>query len=102
MVLSDALIEEIGGNAAHSLASLRYIVGYLIRDYDEMHHPIPDAPPAEIVAFLMEQHGLRQSDLPEIGTQSIVSEVLNGKRKLNARQIKNLSERFGVAADAFL
>ena len=77
-------------------------MGDLIRDYDEKHYPIPDASPAEIIAFLMEQHGLRQSDLPEIGTQSVVSEVLNGKRELNARQIKRLSERFGVAAGAFL
>ena len=102
VALSDALIDEIGDNAAHPLAGLLYIVGDLIRDYDEKHYPIPDASPAEIIAFLMEQHGLRQSDLPEIGTQSVVSEVLNGKRELNARQIKRLSERFGVAAGAFL
>ncbi|MBI2801881.1 MAG: transcriptional regulator [Gammaproteobacteria bacterium] len=102
VVLSDALIGEIGGNAAHPLVSLLYIVGDLIRDYDEKHYAIPDASPAGIVAFLMEQHGLRQSDLPEIGTQGVVSEVLSGKRALNARQIKRLAERFGVAAGAFL
>ena len=66
------------------------------------HHPIANASPAEIVTFLMEQHGLRQSDLPEIGAQSVVSDILNGKRDLNARQIKRLCERFGVAAGAFL
>ena len=50
----------------------------------------------------MEDHGLRQSDLPEIGSQSVVSEVLAGKRKLNARQVKALSRRFGLPADLFL
>ncbi len=30
--------------------------------------------------YLMEEHGLRQSDLPEIGSQGVVSEILNGKR----------------------
>ena len=63
---------------------------------------IPDTSPAEVVAFLMEQHGLRQSDLPEIGAQSVVSAVLRGKRALNTRQIKQLSVRFGVAADVFI
>ena len=46
--------------------------------------------------------GLRQSDLPEIGSQGVVSEVLSGKRDLNARQIRALSERFGVGPAAFL
>ncbi len=100
--LSDTLIDEIGRNAEHPLAGLLYIVGDLIRDYDEKHFPIADAQPAEVIAFLMKQHGLRQSDLPEIGTQSIVSEVLSGKRELNAKQIKRLAERFGVQAGAFL
>ena len=100
--LSGVLIDEVGASAAHPLASLLYIVGDLIRDYDEKHHPIPNASPAEMVTFLMEQHGLRQSDLPEIGAQSVVSDILNGKRDLNARQIKLLCERFGVAAGAFL
>lgn len=102
VALSDALIDEIGSKASHPLASLLYIVGDLIRDYDEKHHPTQNTSPAEMVAFLMEQHGLRQSDLPEIGAQSVVSAVLSGKRSLNARQIKRLCERFGVAAGAFL
>lgn len=100
--LSDSLIDEIGDNHGHPLNNLLYIVGDLIRAYDEAHTNIPDAPPAEVVAFLMEQHGLRQSDIPEIGAQSVVSAVLGGKRALNTRQIKRLSDRFGVTADAFL
>jgi HTH-type transcriptional regulator/antitoxin HigA len=50
----------------------------------------------------MEQHGLRQSDLPEIGSQGVVSEVLAGKRELNVRQIRALSERFGVSPATFV
>jgi len=37
---------------------------------------------------LMEEHGLKQSDLSEIGSQGVVSEILSGKRQLNVRQIK--------------
>jgi HTH-type transcriptional regulator/antitoxin HigA len=50
----------------------------------------------------MEGHGLMQMDLPEIGSQGIVSEVLAGRRKLNVRQIHALAERFGVRPGAFL
>ena len=100
--LSEFLIDEIGANHAHPLNNLLYIVGDLIRAYDESHVAIPDTSPAEVVAFLMEQHGLRQSDLPEIGAQSVVSAVLRGKRALNTRQIKQLSVRFRVAADVFI
>ena len=46
---------------------------------------------------IMQEHQLRQSDLPEIGTQGVVSEVMAGKRELNTRQIRKLAERFGVS-----
>lgn len=48
--------------------------------------------------FFFDQHGLKQGDLAEeIGGQSVGSEVLNGKRAINARQAKALAGRFGVA-----
>ncbi len=31
----------------------------------------------------MEQHGLKQGDMPDIGSQGVVSELLSGKRELN-------------------
>ncbi len=45
---------------------------------------------------------LTQSDLPEIGSQAVVSEVLNGKRDLNVRQIRALATRFGVSPAVFI
>ena len=50
----------------------------------------------------MEQHQLKQSELPEIGSQGVVSEVLRGIRELNVRQIRALSERFHVPAAVFI
>jgi HTH-type transcriptional regulator/antitoxin HigA len=47
----------------------------------------------------MEQHGLRQRDLPEVGAQSVVSAVLSGKRSLNLRQARALALRFQVPLD---
>ena len=50
----------------------------------------------------MEQHDLRQADLPEVGSQGVVSEVLSGKRKLNIRQVRALAARFGVDVGTFM
>lgn len=50
----------------------------------------------------MEQHSLTQSDLPELGSQGVMSEILRGKRELNLRQIKALAERFHVPAALFI
>jgi len=50
----------------------------------------------------MEAHGLTQSDLPEIGSQGVVSEILSGERELNIRQIRRLAKRFGVSPAVFI
>ena len=55
-----------------------------------------------VAQYLMEEHGLTQSDLPEVGSQGVVSEILHGKRELNVRQIRALAHRFGVAPAVFL
>jgi HTH-type transcriptional regulator/antitoxin HigA len=50
----------------------------------------------------MDQHDLRQCDLPEVGAQSVVSAVLAGKRGLNLRQTAAPARRFGVPVDALI
>jgi HTH-type transcriptional regulator/antitoxin HigA len=74
----------------------------LIEDFEEKNYRLPKASPLEVIAFLMEQHGLKQKDLTDVfGTPSIVSEVMNGKRELNKQQIRRLSERFKVSPEVF-
>lgn len=66
-------------------------------EYEDRVHPWPDtSTPATVLASLMEEHGLKQSDLPEVGAQSVVSALLAGKRRLNLRQVKALAKRFSV------
>jgi hypothetical protein len=38
----------------------------------------------------------------DFGSQSNVSEVLNGKREINARQARSLAKRFGVSPAVFI
>lgn len=96
------LLDEIGNNEKHPLYGLLDTLGTLIHVYEEEHYPIPDATGAEILRFLMDEHGLTQSDLPEIGSQGVVSEILNDKRELNVRQIRLLAQRFKVSSAVFL
>ncbi len=101
--LVDKLIDEIGSDEKHELSSLLSVLGSLIEQYEEDGVHIGDTAPADVLRYLMAEHGLKQADLAaEIGSQGIVSEVLNGKRKLNARQAKVLGARFGVSPAVFL
>lgn len=96
------LLDEISDNEKHPLYSLLDTLGTLVHAYEEEHYPISDASGAEVLRFLMDEHGLTQSDLPEVGSQGVVSEILNGKRELNVRQIRSLAERFGVSTAVFV
>jgi HTH-type transcriptional regulator/antitoxin HigA len=93
----DEVFDEVSKNPGHPLGGLVDLMADRIRAYEERAHPWPDtSTPATVLASLMEEHGLTQSDLPEVGAQSVVSAVLAGKRKLNLRQVKALSQRFAV------
>ncbi|MBF0371114.1 MAG: hypothetical protein HQL52_16815 [Magnetococcales bacterium] len=92
----------MGEDVTHPLYDLTDILGVLIETYEADHHPIPDAPSQEVLRLLMEQHDLHQSDLPEIGSQGVVSEILAGKGEMNVHQMRSLAKRLSVSAAVFL
>jgi HTH-type transcriptional regulator/antitoxin HigA len=97
------LLDAIGGRESHPLAGLLEVVTLFVRNYEEHHVEIPDASPAEVLRFLMDQKDICQVDLADLfGSQSNVSEVLNGKREINTRQARALAKRFGVSPAAFI
>ncbi|HQR14652.1 MAG TPA: helix-turn-helix domain-containing protein [Nitrospira sp.] len=98
----DDLIDEIGEREAHPLADLAETLALVIEAYEDLHVPIPESTGPAVLRALMEEHGLSQSDLPEIGSQGVVSEVLSGKRDLNVRQIAKVSARFGISPALFI
>lgn len=97
----NSLIDEIGDNQRHPLYGLLDTLGTMIHAYETTHHAMPKASGPELLRYLMAEHELTQSDLPELGSQGVVSEILNGKRELNARQIAALAKRFGVSPAVF-
>lgn len=100
--LLDELLTEVGGNDKHPMSGLLSTAGEIVREYELRTDPVPDVRGAEVVAFLMKSHKLSQSELPEIGPQRIVSDILSGERVLNARMIGRLAARFKLPTDVFL
>lgn len=98
----NGLIDEVGTDERHPLYSLLDTLGALVHAWEEQHHPMDAVPGRDVLRYLLEEHGLTQSELPEVGSQGVVSEILNGRRELNVRQIRALSERFGVSPAVFI
>jgi HTH-type transcriptional regulator/antitoxin HigA len=75
----------------------------LIAAYEEEKWPprVPSA--AEVIRYLMDQHGLRRADLiPLLGPATRVNEILRGQRGLSLAMVQRLRARFGVPADLLL
>lgn len=100
--LLDSLIDEVGNNENHPLTSLMETIGSLIETYESQYINEIEGNPIDALNALIEEHGLKQLDLSEIGSQGVVSEILSGKRQLNVRQIKILSKRFKVSPAVFI
>jgi HTH-type transcriptional regulator/antitoxin HigA len=78
------------------------LITLLIERYEEEHFAVPQASPVDVLRFLLERHGLKQRDLAsDLGGESVVSEVLSRKRRLNAAQIEKMSKRFHVSPAVF-
>jgi HTH-type transcriptional regulator/antitoxin HigA len=75
----------------------------LVESYEDEHYPMPEVPPNEVLKFLIEENGLKQSDLLHIfGSSGIASEVVNGKRSISKAQAKKLAEFFKVSVELFI
>ena len=54
-----------------------------------------------LLKVLMDQHNLGIADLPEIGSKSLVSKILNGHRRLTIDHINALAKKFGISPVLF-
>ena len=74
----------------------------LVERWETEHVEIPPLTGIELVKALLAERELRQKDLvPVFGTESIVSEVLSGKRDLQAKHIEGLANFFHVSPVVF-
>jgi HTH-type transcriptional regulator/antitoxin HigA len=98
-----ALVEKLMTSAKPSDVVRLRAQARLIAAYEQERHPPRAARPADILRYLMDQHGLSSADMvPILGTASRVSEVLRGKKGLSMSMVQRLRARFGVPADVLL
>ncbi len=98
----DALIDAIGDDEDHPLADVLDYLADQVTAYEEKHTVVPEAAPAGVLRFLMEQHGLKQEDLADCAPQSRISDILNGRRAVSKELAKKFAHRFNVTADLFI
>ncbi|PZO39391.1 MAG: transcriptional regulator [Pseudanabaena frigida] len=90
------------GNLSTDEEEYLNVLGTLVEQYEQVHHPIPDIYGVELIEALLEEFDLKQKDLvPIFKTESIVSAVLNGHRKLMTEHIEKLANFFHVSPAVF-
>jgi HTH-type transcriptional regulator/antitoxin HigA len=98
-----ALIEKLMGSSDPADQARITAQARLIEAYERARWPRRTPKLPDLLAYLMEQHGLSRADfVPLLGTPSRVSEVLNGKRELSMSMVRKLRERFQISADLLI
>ena len=95
-ILFDAPIGTPDGDEAEILA-------ILIDEYENKHFPIEAPDPIEAIKIRMEELNLKPTDLIDaIGGESTVSVILNKRRKLTVKMIRNLTIKLNLSPRALI
>ena len=75
----------------------------LVEAYERKNYPMDLPDPVEAIKFYMEQNNMTPKDLePVIGRKNRVYEVLNYRRPLTLKMIRNLHGQFGIPAESLI
>lgn len=78
------------------------VLGTLVYEYEQTLEPLPDIYGVELLKVLIEERSLKQKDLvPIFRTESIISDVLHGRRQLTTRHIQELARFFHISPASF-
>lgn len=102
IVIKNCVLDKVGGNEDHPLSGLLEIVSELVSKYEQEQHAIKLREPKDALRCLMDERGLKQSELVGIIPQSNLSAVLAGKRKISASLASKLGKFFGVSPAVFI
>ena len=79
------------------------VLALLLEDYEEKDDKVESHDPIAAIQIRMEELNLKQKDLiGVIGSKGIVSEVLNKKRRLTIKMVRNLSDKLKIAAQVLI
>lgn len=99
--LVHVLLDEIRDDETHPLSDVLHYLTVQLEAYEAEHAQIPETEPKAVLRFLMEQHGLRQTDLTDCAPQGHLSAILAGKRGISKEMAKKFAKRFNVNPDLF-
>jgi HTH-type transcriptional regulator / antitoxin HigA len=98
-----ALVDRLMASAKPANIARLQAQARLIAAYEEGKWPRSSPSTADVIKYLMDQHGLTRADLvPILGTASRVSEILRGRKGLSMAMVQRLRARFRVPADVLL
>lgn len=96
------LMEKPETEISEEEGRLLEMLSILIDEYENRAHPLPKAEPHRMLAYLLEEKGMKPSELWAILPKSRVSEILNGKRSISKMQAKQLAALLRVPVELFL
>jgi HTH-type transcriptional regulator/antitoxin HigA len=102
LAIVERLIAKGDKRSPEEDAALNLLV-HLVEQFEAKAYPLEEAAPAAMIAFLLDQRGLKPIALAEVlGSRGRVSEILAGKRTISKQQAKRLGEFFHISAAAFI
>ena len=107
--LIESLMEEAEDSLDDPINTVIDLLGHSVEVYENMDEELVEfevrtmgqSADLAMLRVLMDQHNLGTTDLPEIGSKSMVSRVLSGERNLNKNHIHALSQRFNINPGLF-
>jgi HTH-type transcriptional regulator/antitoxin HigA len=80
------------------------VLSDLVGKYERVHHPIPDASPAQMLEFFIEDRQTNQRTVAVSSGIAIstMSQILSGQRRMNLDHMERLARHFKVDVTAFL
>ena len=79
------------------------VVLLLIRQYEDLHYPIPKPDPIDAIRSKMVDLGLKNKDLVgKIGSKGYVSAILNKRKPLTLELARLFHNELGIPADILL
>jgi HTH-type transcriptional regulator/antitoxin HigA len=99
-----AVVESLtfNQNRTAEQTALYKLLVLLVESYEAEHYPMSEASPTEVLNHILEASDTKPADLVGlIGSNTVVSEIMNGTRAINEAEAKILSDRFKVSPSLF-
>jgi HTH-type transcriptional regulator/antitoxin HigA len=106
LAAATTVIDDLIARPSLSVEETDYldVLSDLVARYESEHHPIPDASPAEMLQFFIEDRKTNQRAVA-LGSGiaiSTMSQILSGQRPMNLTHMQKLASHFGVEVAVFL